>query len=242
MLLVDFDPQGNLTSYLGTEMPDGLEKTITTLMEKVIEDKLIMPSEAVIHSVDGVDYIPANITLSNMENRLVNTLSRETVLRSVLENYEGRYDYCLIDCGPSLGFLLVNALSAANSVIIPVQAQPFALQGMAMLIESIAGVKRHINRQLQIDGVVMTMTDKRTTLSKEVCNSMRIAYGNRLRIFDTEIPRNTKTAESSAAKQSVVLYDPSSPGAKAYLEFTQEVLNIGAKEQILERDSDARDR
>lgn len=240
VLLVDFDPQANLSSYLGIEAPDGLELTVSTLMEKEINDKLIIP-ENFIHRAEGVDIIPSNITLADMEDFLHNTMCRETILRSCLTPYQDKYDYCLIDCAPALGLLLVNALAASNEVIIPVQAQPFALQGMAKLMANIFRVQRKINPEIQVGGIVMTMTDKVTRLSREICQSVRETYGSKIRVFATNIPRNEPLKVSTLVKSSIFKHDPKCPGAQAYRDLAKEVEDNG-RQQVPVRDANALDR
>lgn len=238
VLMVDFDPQANLSSYLGIEAPDGLSKTISTLMEREINDKTIIPTDFV-QSADGVDFIPSNIVLADMEDFLHNTMCRETVLRSCLAAYQEKYDYCLIDCAPALGLLLVNALAASNEVIIPVQAQPFALEGMRKLMKNYFRVKKKINPSIEIGGIVMTMTDKVSRLCREICQGVRETYGARMRVFETTIPRNEPLKVSTEVRHSIFLYDAKCKGAQAYRELAKEVEDGGRKRQIPNRGTDA---
>lgn len=213
VLLVDADPQGDLSSYLGYE---GTENgtTISDLMESVIKDE--KPPEVVIHHEEKVDFIPSDIGLSDMEVSLVNVMAHEKIMEQALEPFKDKYDYCLIDCMPSLGIITVASLVAADRVLIPVQAQHFALKGLVSLFKSINQVKRRINPRLDIDGIVLTMVDKRTNLSKDVGAALRSAYGHALKIYRAEIPVSTRTAESAASTHSVLTYDANGPASLAY--------------------------
>lgn len=213
VLLVDADPQGDLSSYLGYE---GTENgaTISDLMESVIKDE--KPPEVAIHHEEKVDFIPSDIGLSDMEVSLVNVMAHEKIMEQALEPFKDKYDYCLIDCMPSLGIITVASLVAADRVLIPVQAQHFALKGLVSLFKSVNQVKRRINPRLDIDGIVLTMVDKRTNLSKDVCAALRSAYGHALKIYRAEIPVSTRTAESAASTHSVLTYDANGPASLAY--------------------------
>ena len=220
VLLVDADPQGDLSSYLGYE---GTENgaTISDLMESVIKDE--KPPEVVIHHEEKVDFIPSDIGLSDMEVSLVNVMAHEKIMEQALEPFTDKYDYCLIDCMPSLGIITVASLVAADRVLIPVQAQHFALKGLVSLFKSVNQVKRRINPRLDIDGIVLTMVDKRTNLSKDVCAALRSAYGHALKIYRAEIPVSTRTAESAASTHSVLTYDANGPASLAYKALAKEV-------------------
>lgn len=220
VLLVDADPQGDLSSYLGYE---GTENgaTISDLMESVIKDE--KSPEVVIHHEEKVDFIPSDIGLSDMEVSLVNVMAHEKIMEQALEPFKDKYDYCLIDCMPSLGIITVASLVAADRVLIPVQAQHFALKGLVSLFKSVNQVKRRINPRLDIDGIVLTMVDKRTNLSKDVCAALRSAYGHALKIYRAEIPVSTRTAESAASTHSVLTYDANGPASLAYKALAKEV-------------------
>ena len=179
VLLIDADAQGNLTQMLGWPQPDELSPTLSTLMEKIIAEQPITPGEGVLHHPSGVHLVPANIELSALEVTLVNTMSRETVLRQYLSTVADRYDYALIDCMPSLGMLTINALTAADSVIIPVQAQYLPAKGLEQLLRTITRVKRQLNPKLEVDGIVLTMVDSRTTLAREINALVRKTYEER---------------------------------------------------------------
>ena len=163
--MVDGDPQGSLSISLGNPQPDKLPVTLSNMMEKVLMDEPIRPGEGILHHPEGVDLMPADIQLSGMEVSLVNAMSRETILRQYLDTVRNQYSHILIDCQPSLGMLTVNALAAANRVLIPVQAEYLPAKGLEQLLSTISKVRRQINPKLQIDGILLTMVDGRTNLS-----------------------------------------------------------------------------
>ncbi len=231
VLLVDADPQGDLTTSLGWADQDGLPVTLSTQMEKIIRDEPIIIGEGVLHHKEGVDLIPANIELSGMEMSLVNAMSREYTLKSYLNDMKKDYQYILIDCMPSLGMLTINALAAADSVVIPVQAHYLPLKGMTQLVKTISKVQRQINPRLKIDGVVLTLADMRTNLARSTAESLKQNYGRIIRVYDTVIPVGVKAAETSAAGQSIYSYDKNGAVAKAYEAFTKEVLRDGEKKR-----------
>lgn len=188
-----------------------------------------------------MDFIPSNLRLAGFELAMGTMMCREVLLKSCLEQYNNQYDYCLIDCSPSVGLLLTNALAAANEIIIPMQAQPFSVVGMSQLTSSIANVQRKINPGLRVKGILLTMTEH-TNVSDHYCGQVRSTYGNKIHVFTTEIPRNVKVQESQANAEPTILYDPKSNSAKAYIEFAKEVSGYGREEQVLERDEDALNR
>lgn len=225
VLLIDADAQGNLTQMLGWSQPDELSPTLSTLMEKIIAEQPIAPGEGILSHSSGVHLVPANIELSALEVTLVNTMSRETVLRQYLSTVADRYDYALIDCMPSLGMLTINALTAADSVIIPVQAQYLPAKGLEQLLRTITRVKRQLNPRLEVDGILLTMVDSRTTLAREINALIRKTYGGH--VFTSEIPRSIKAAEISVENKSIYDHDRSGKAAVAYENLTREVLNLG---------------
>jgi len=231
VLLVDADAQGNLTDSLGWNEPDKLPVTLATIMTKIIMDEPIEPGEGILHHAEGVDLMPANIELSAMEVSLVNTMSREIVLRSYLNEVKKNYDYVLIDCMPSLGMITVNALAAADSVIIPVQAHYLPAKGMSQLLQTIGRVKRNINPNLKIEGALLTMVDNRTNFAKDISFILRRDYGGRLRVFKTEIPLAIKAAETSAEGKSIYAYDEHGKAAAAYEALTKEVVSGGRQRE-----------
>ena len=227
VLLVDCDAQGSLTESLGYQEPDKLDVTLSTLMQKTIEEKTIAQGEGISHHSEGVDLVPANIELSGMETALVNVMSRERVLKSYIDTVKGNYDYVLIDCTPSLGMLTINSLAAADEVIIPVQAHYLPLKGLEQLVSTVTKVQKQINPHLKFNGILLTMVDRRTLYNKEVSAVIRLNYGKYLKIFKTEIPVSVRAAESSAVGKSVYAYDSKGIVAEAYRNFTKEVLDNG---------------
>ena len=224
VLLIDLDPQASLTISLGYPKPEELPCTITDLMIRNINNKPINAQDAILHHKEGVDLIPSSIELSGMEASLVNVMSRETVLRQVLDNIVSRYDFTLIDCMPSLGMLTINALTAADSVMVPVQAQYLPAKGLEQLLQTIAKVHRQINHDLKIDGILLAMVDSRTNYSKEIMALLKETYGSKIRIFSTEIPHSVRAAETSAEGKSIFRHDPKGKVAEAYRELTKEEL------------------
>ena len=184
--------------------------------------------------------IPANLELSSMEMNLVNAMSRELTLRNYLKDIKKDYEYILIDCMPSLGMLTINALSAADSVIIPVQEQYLPAKGMTQLAQTIGRVKRNINPNLKIDGIVMTLVDSRTNLAKDIQQTLRQQYGNLMKVYQTKIPVGVKAAEVSARGESIFSYDKNGTVAKAYENLTKEVIRDGEKRKDRVRTSQVR--
>jgi len=224
--LVDFDPQASMTVSLGYRQPDTLPVTITDMMGKVINDQPIVPGEGILHHAEGVDLIPSNIQLSGMEITLVGTMSRETILRQCLDTIRRDYTHILIDCQPSLGMLTVNALAAAQRIVVPVQSEYLPVKGLEQLLQTVGKVRRQLNPKLQIDGILLTMVDSRTNFAKEVAALLRDNYGSKIKVFDTEIPNSVRAKESSAEGKSIYAYDPNGKVAAAYKNLTSEVLKI----------------
>lgn len=231
VLLIDADPQGSLTLNLGIKDPDGLEETIAHLLREIVEDGTVSPEMGIIHNKEGVDLLPSNIELSGLETSLVNVMSREFVLREYISQVKDRYDYILIDCMPSLGMLSINALVAADSVIIPCQPNYLSTKGINLLLGSVLKVRRTINPKLRIDGILFTMVDGRTKNAKEIIESLRQTMGQNIRVFETEIPRSVRVAESSLMGQSVLSYDSGGKAAAAYRALTKEVIDIEERTQ-----------
>ena len=226
VLLVDCDPQASLTISLGYPQPDKLPCTLSTLMGSVITDEPIIPSEAILHHAEGVDLLPASIELSGMEVSLVNAMSRETMLGQGLQPLKKQYDHILIDCMPSLGMLTINALAAASSVIIPVQAQYLPAKGLEQLLKTVGRVQRQINPKVKIDGILLTMVDSRTNYARDISQLLRETYGSKLRVFAVDIPHSVRAAEISAEGKSIFTHDPKCKVATAYHALTQEVMKI----------------
>ena len=227
VLVVDVDPQSNLTTYAGWYDENELKYTLTDLMEQSMNDEEIKTKESILHHSENVDLIPSNLSLSALENSLTYAMSREYTLRNCLSSIKDDYDYILLDCQPSLGMLTINALASANSVIIPVQSEYFALRGMTDLFKIINKVRRQINPTLKIEGALLTLVDSRANLPKEIATQLKDNYGSILKLFNTQIPRAVKTAESTSSGGSVFTYDKSGTVANAYSSFAKEVLNDG---------------
>ena len=187
------------------------------------------PDEGILHHPEGVDLVPSNIELSGMEVALVNAMSRETILRQYLDTVKQNYDYILLDCMPSLGMLAVNALAAADNVLIPVQAAYLPAKGLEQLLGTINKVKRQINPKLRIEGILLTMVDSRTNYSKDISNLIRESYGGKLKVYKTDIPRSVRAEEISAEGTSIFKHDPKGKVAEAYKILTKEVLNNAEK-------------
>ena len=224
VLLVDADPQGSLTISMGWQQPDELPTTLSTLMQKAMNDQPIPPGEGILHHAEGVDLIPANIELAGLEVALVNSMNREKMLKQVLDGAKQEYDYILLDCMPSLGMLTINALAAADTTLIPVQAQYLSAKGLEQLLQTVGKVRRQINPKLKIEGIMLTMTDNRTNYGKQIDTLIRQAYGSKIKVFDQTIPRSVRAAETSAAGKSIFKHDPKGKVAEAYQSLAKEVL------------------
>ncbi len=226
VLLIDWDPQASLTISLGIN-PDGLELTSYDVLSSIIRGngQYSLPNVILKTKNPYVDLVPANIELSQAHLDLVNAFSRELVLKEMLQSVMKDYDYILIDCLPSLGLLTINALSVADKVLIPLQADFLAMKGLAMLLPTILRVQEKINPSLEIMGILFTMTNSRTLHSQEVIEVTKKAFGDRIRVFKTTIPLSVRFKEAPAAGMSILNYAPNSDGAEAYRLFTKEVLH-----------------
>ena len=258
VLLVDADPQGSLTIVasllwlvvctacrfifarhadiaisMGWQQPDELPTTLSTLMAKAMNDQCIPPGEGVLHHVEGVDLIPANIELAGLEVALFNSMSRGKMLKQVLDSARREYDYILLDCTPSLGMLTVNALAAADTTLIPVQAQYLSAKGLEQLLQTIQKVRRQINPKLKIEGILMTITDSRTNYGREIDALIRQVYGSKIRVFEQPVPHSVRAAEISAEGRSIFAHDPKGKVAAAYQSLTREVLADAEKQRKL---------
>ena len=231
VLLVDADPQGDLTTYMGYYNQDEIPITISTLMEQYIEDEPMSPERAILQHKEGVDLIPSNINLAMTEVNMQNAMKRESVMKDCLERAKDYYDYIIVDCMPSLSMITTNALSIADEVIIPVQPQYLSAKGMGNLLGTIAKVKKHINKELEVGGILMTLVDRRTKLPVQVKQELEDNYGKIVKIYDTQIPIAIKTAESTSRGKSIFEYDKNSSVATAYMQFAKEVLKEDVKER-----------
>ncbi len=226
VLLIDADPQGSLTVSLGVKDPDDLDISLATVMSAVINDEDIADGAGVLHQDEGVDLLPSNIELSGMETRLFNIMNREYVLKNYVDMVRKNYDYILIDCMPSLGMMTINALVAADSVIIPSQPSFLSAKGLNLLLHSISKVKRSINPGLKVDGILLTMVDSRTNNAKDIIHALRSGVGQRINVFETEIPHSVRAAECSLVGESIFSYDRNGKVAAAYEALTKEVESI----------------
>lgn len=224
VLLIDGDPQGSLTISLGYREPDRIDHTLASLLSEVMEEQKSSVSETIIHHEEGVDLIPANIELSALEINLVNVMSREVMLRSLVENIKSDYDYIIIDCMPSLGMLTINALACADSVLIPVQAAYLPVKGLEQLIKTIGRVQRRLNKKLRIEGILLTMVDARTNYARDISQLVVDTYSDQIGVFETLIPLSVRAAEISAEGSSIYQYDPKGKAASAYRILTEEVM------------------
>lgn len=231
VLLVDADAQANLTMSLGYPRPDDLPISLAMIMQDIIDDKLFDVQKGILHHSEGVDLLPSNIELSGLEVRLINAISRERVLTTCINEVKKNYDYVLIDCMPSLGMLTINALAAADSVVIPTQPHYLSAKGLELLLRSVSKVRRQINPHLRIDGILMTMVMPRTNISKEVTALVRSAYGQNIKVFDAQIPHSIRAVEATAEGKSIFAYDKGGKVAAAYEQFGKEVADIGEKQK-----------
>lgn len=223
VLLVDTDPQGDLTKSLGWADPDSIATTVATHIEAVIEGADEDPRTGILGHREGVDLMPANIELAGLEMAVFMAMSRERILKTWAEPLRADYDYILFDCAPTLGIIPVNALVAADGVIIPVSAEYLPASGMAGLLKTVGRVRRQINPGLYVEGILVTLYDSRNNLARDVERAIREQYGAALRVFDTVVPRAVSAAESAAAGESVFSYDASGRVAKAFADLAEEV-------------------
>lgn len=219
-LVLDIDPQGNTTSGLGVSKR-GLEDTVYN----ILVDKGYDIRNAIIKTdVENLDLIPASVDLAGAEVELVQVDQRETALKKGLEQIKGDYDYIFIDCPPSLGLLTINSLAAVDSVLIPIQCEFYALEGVSQLVSTIDLVKKSLNPELEIQGVILSMFDGRTNLSAQVVQEVKKYFGDK--VYTTVIPRNVRLAEAPSYGLPITAYDPKSKGAEAYMDFAEEFLEL----------------
>lgn len=216
-LIVDLDPQGNATTGLGFAKSDVKKSVYDTLIEDANLADVVVKT-----CVDGLDLLPSNIDLAGAEIELVYVKSREHALKKVLDTARDSYDFITIDCPPSLGLLTINALAAADTVIIPIQSEYYALEGLSQLMNTIKLVVKHLNEGLKIEGVIMTLNDSRALISKQISEEIRKFFGKR--VFDTVIPRNIRLAEAPSHGVPIMLHDTKCSGARAYLALTEEFI------------------
>lgn len=231
VLLVDADPQCDLTTCLGWSDTDNLKNTLSDKMMEVVRGSESNPLNGILHHKENVDLVPASSDLFDFEISLVTAMNREVILKNYLSEVKDKYDYVLIDCSPSLGMMTLNSLSAADSVIIPVQAHYLSAKCMTQLLRTVNKVKRYINPNLQIDGILLTIVDNRTNLAKSTVDTLRQNFGSHIKIYKSQIPMAIKAAEVASKGESIYAYEPKSTVSKAYAEFTKEVLADGDRKK-----------
>lgn len=223
VLALDIDAQGSLTASLGYQHPDQIEDTLAMVLHHIMNEEPLPYGYGILHHDEGIDLLPANIELSGLEVTLVTMMSRETVLRQYLQMVQDDYDVILLDCCPSLGMLTINALAAADEIVVPVMAHFLSLKALEQLLRTVTRIKRQINPGLKIAGILITMADMRTNYTKDIIELLRTNYGSRLKIFDSVIPLSIRAAETSAEGKSIYLHDPAGKVAAAYAALTREV-------------------
>ena len=216
VLLVDADPQGNATSGIGIEKNNAEASIYDVLTDEASINDVILKT-----GIESLDLVPANISLAGAEIELVSVMSREMRLKRALEELSGSWDYIIIDCPPSLGILTINAFTASDGIIIPVQCEYYALEGLSQLLSTVNLVKRHLNTTLEIEGVVLTMLDARTNLGYEVAEEVRAHFGEK--VYDTVIPRNIRLSEAPSHGMPINIFDPGATGARSYNNLAMEV-------------------
>lgn len=222
VLLIDIDPQGNATTGMGFSK-SSLKKSVYNVLidDEPVSDNILKTE------VETLDLLPSNIDLAGAEVELVYKQRREKILKTALEEVKDRYDYIFIDCPPSLGLLTINSLAAADSVIIPIQSEYYALEGLSQLMNSITLVKQHLNSALEVDGVVLTMYDSRSLIAKQIADEIRKFFTKS--VFEIVVPRNVRLVEASSYGKPIMLHDPKCAGARAYKALTQEYLDRNLK-------------
>lgn len=217
VLLIDSDPQGNATSGVGVNKGDVQDCIYNILIDDVPVRDVILPTV-----IENLEVVPATISLAGAEIELVSTISREVRMKQAIRDIKDDYDYVIIDCPPSLGLLTLNALTASDSIIIPVQCEYYALEGLSQLLSTIRLVQKHLNEELYIDGVLLTMFDARTNLGIQVIEEVKKYFQDK--VYKTIIPRNVRLSEAPSHGKPIILYDPRSKGAEVYLELAKEVV------------------
>ena len=227
VLIVDLDSQASQTVSLGWRVPDDLPTTIATQLSKIIDNKPFAPMEGILNHAEGVDLMPASIELSTLDMRMMNAMSREFILRNYLDELKPHYNAIILDCPPTLGIMTINALTASNSALIPVQPEYLSVVGMTQLFDTVGQVKKNVNPNLQIEGVLITLANMRTRLAKNTVGIIQGAYGGNVHIFSHPIPYSTKVKEASASGKSIFSYEPKGNAAYAYEQLAKEVERNG---------------
>ena len=231
--ILDCDPQANATMALGYPQPDELPITLPHIMNEIInngcrvdDSELLSRQEYILHS-QGIDFVPSSIELTGIENILINTMSRENILKKFVSLIKNKYDFMMLDCMPSLNFVTINALNAADRVLIPMQPQYFSAKGLELLLSTIASVRENINPKLSIEGALVTMFDGRLNFHREVLNTVKTAYGEYFRIFESKIPVSVRVTETQAHGKSIFDHDPRGKIAESYTAFAKELIANG---------------
>jgi chromosome partitioning protein len=227
VLCIDADSQHSLTVSLGVKEPEKLQATLATVMTDIINEQATNPAAGILHHSEGVDFLPANSTLTGIELSLASLIGHETVLRQYVERVKPLYDYIIFDTAPTLDLLTVNALAAADSVIIPVAPKFLDAKGLELLLKAVAQIKRQINPSLTIDGILLTMVDRRSRLTREVISTIENVYGGNIKVFAEHIPNSVRASESSANGISIFSHDPTGKVATAYSALVVEMLSNG---------------
>lgn len=220
VLIIDIDPQGNATSGLGVAKSDINHCIYDVIVDDYEIEKTIVPT-----ALPNLNVVPATIQLSGAEIELVSTISRELRLKKAVDSIKKNYDYIIIDCPPSVGLLTLNSLTASDAIIIPVQCEYYALEGLSQLLNTVRLVQKHLNSGLIIEGVLLTMYDARTNLANQVIHEVKKYFQDK--VYKTIIPRNVRLSEAPSHGKPVILYDPKSKGSEVYLDFAKEVVQNG---------------
>jgi len=232
VLAVDLDPQGNLTEHLGFD-PEQVSPTVHNVLKAELDGQETNLADAIHRTGERFDLLPSQPELSLIELSLLNALSREKVLDTVLAQVKDDYDFILIDCSPSLNLLVINALTAANSVIIPIQTEYLAARGASMVLSTMETIRqKKLNPDLYVEGILLTMADTRTLLTKDILAAVENQFGANQRIFEAIVRRSVRFGESAVAGQSILAYDPDNPGAEAYREVAKEVARSTREEAV----------
>ncbi len=224
VLLIDADPQGNLSSSLGIDNVDDLEYTLAYCIECEINDEKIDFEKTILHNDEGVDILPCNINLAAMDYVMMNAVNREYIVSNIISYIKDDYDYIFVDCSPSLNLVTMNVLTAADSVIIPIEASYLSMSGLQQLLKSIGSIKKKLNKKLYIEGIVINKFNSRVNHEREIIERLREAYGEDIKIFSTLIPESVRAKECSAFGVSIFRHDPKGKVAKAYTELINKIV------------------
>ena len=227
VLLIDSDAQASLTASMGVKDPDRLDGTLATVMDSIMEGKEVEPDYGILTHGEGVKFLPANIDLAAVEVSLISAMSREYMLKEYIEAVSPYFDYIITDCMPPLGMLTINALAAADTVLIPLTAQYLSLRGLEQLIATIVRIRKRINPALDFEGILLTMVDARTNYAKDIIEMVHENYGQRIPVFENHIPLSVRVAEASTEGKSIFAHDPKGKASMAYEALVKEVLAHG---------------